>query len=264
MATSFLGYVFWSLSVITTYILLDVLYRQLTKGIESSRYLWLTFKFYTDMLRGLLKRAYESIEWVFSSPPKPHSFVSLPVQSFCVSSPAFSGEEVRNVVDNIGKKFVEEKAILSSSESSDLIKEDAKEHIDIHVLALKKIKIDCQKAQSLEVDPKPEDNITHTYENCPRNPENQSAVEGEENESSGSSSKSESLDEAEAEQAEAEAEAEQAEAEAEQAEAQQPEVSSAITGQSTTTTTNHYEDPTLLAKVTSVLDDIQNYLDSLL
>ena len=74
------------ISVVATFIFLDVLYRQLTKGIESSRYLWLAFKFYTDMLRGLLERAYESIEWGLISPPKPHSFTSLPAQSFSVTS----------------------------------------------------------------------------------------------------------------------------------------------------------------------------------
>nr|YP_009546686.1 cytochrome c oxidase subunit I [Heterodermia speciosa]AYP35426.1 cytochrome c oxidase subunit I [Heterodermia speciosa] len=69
------------ISVIATYIFLDVLYVQLTKGKESSRYTWLTPQFYTDILRGLLERAYESIEWGLNSPPKPHSFVSLPLQS---------------------------------------------------------------------------------------------------------------------------------------------------------------------------------------
>ena len=68
-------------SVIGTFIFLDVLYVQLTKGKESSRYTWLTPQFYTDILRGLLERAYESIEWGLNSPPKPHSFVSLPLQS---------------------------------------------------------------------------------------------------------------------------------------------------------------------------------------
>ena len=69
------------ISVIATFVFLNVLYVQLTKGKESSRYTWLTPEFYTDMLRSLLERAYESIEWGLNSPPKPHSFVSLPLQS---------------------------------------------------------------------------------------------------------------------------------------------------------------------------------------
>lgn len=78
------------ISVIATFIFLDVLYVQLTIGKESSRYTWLTPQFYTDMLRSLLERAYESIEWGLNSPPKPHSFVSLPLQSFH-SSPLLFG-----------------------------------------------------------------------------------------------------------------------------------------------------------------------------
>ena len=39
-----------------------------------------------DLLRSLLKRAYESLEWGLSSPPKPHSFTSLPAQSLFVTS----------------------------------------------------------------------------------------------------------------------------------------------------------------------------------
>ncbi len=68
-------------SVIATFIFLDILYIQLTTGKESSRYPWLTPQFYSDILRTLLDRAYDSLEWGLNSPPKPHSFVNLPVQS---------------------------------------------------------------------------------------------------------------------------------------------------------------------------------------
>ena len=73
------------ISVIATYIFLYVLYIQLIKGKESYRYSWLSPQFYSDSLRSLLERAYESIEWGLNSPPKPHSFVSLPAQSFSVT-----------------------------------------------------------------------------------------------------------------------------------------------------------------------------------
>jgi len=69
-------------SVIATFIFLDILYIQLTTGKESSRYPWLTPQFYSDILRTLLDRAYDSLEWGLNSPPKPHSFVNLPVQSY--------------------------------------------------------------------------------------------------------------------------------------------------------------------------------------
>ena len=68
-------------SVVATWIFLDILYLQLTAGKESSRYPWLTPQFYTDTLRALLERAFESLEWGLNSPPMPHAFVSLPLQS---------------------------------------------------------------------------------------------------------------------------------------------------------------------------------------
>ena len=54
---------------------------QLTKGKKISIYPWLTPQFYSDILRALLDRAYDSLEWGLNSPPRPHSFVSLPLQS---------------------------------------------------------------------------------------------------------------------------------------------------------------------------------------
>lgn len=72
------------ISVVATFIFLDVLYKQLTTGKESSRYPWLTPQFYSDILRALLDRAYDSLEWGLNSPPRPHSFVSLPIQSMPV------------------------------------------------------------------------------------------------------------------------------------------------------------------------------------
>jgi cytochrome c oxidase subunit 1 len=69
------------ISVIATWLFLHVVYMQLTQATYTSRYPWLTPQFYTDILRALLERSYESLEWGLSSPPKPHAFVSLPVQS---------------------------------------------------------------------------------------------------------------------------------------------------------------------------------------
>ena len=69
------------ISVIATWLFLHVVYMQLTMGISSSRYPWLAAQFYSDILRALIERSYESLEWGLNSPPKPHSFVSLPLQS---------------------------------------------------------------------------------------------------------------------------------------------------------------------------------------
>jgi len=38
-------------------------------------------QFFSDTFRTLINRAYPSLEWCLQSPPKPHAFVSLPLQS---------------------------------------------------------------------------------------------------------------------------------------------------------------------------------------
>lgn len=69
------------ISVVATYLFLHILYVQLVEEKGVSRYPWMTFQFYTDYLQGLLNRSYSSIEWCLNSPPKPHAFASLPLQS---------------------------------------------------------------------------------------------------------------------------------------------------------------------------------------
>ena len=66
------------------WLLLDysyTLYLQLVEGKATTRYPWLTPQFYSDSLQTLLNRSYISLEWALTSPPKPHAFVSLPLQS---------------------------------------------------------------------------------------------------------------------------------------------------------------------------------------
>ena len=50
-------------------------------------------RFYTYILKSFLEKAYESMEWLISSPPKPHSFTSLPAQSFSLTSFLLSDPE---------------------------------------------------------------------------------------------------------------------------------------------------------------------------
>ena len=57
------------------------MYLQLVEGNVASRYPWLIPQFHTDTLQALISRSYPSLEWALSSPPKPHAFVSLPLQS---------------------------------------------------------------------------------------------------------------------------------------------------------------------------------------
>ena len=69
------------ISVVATWLFLYILYVQLVEGKATSRYPWLTPQFYSDGLQTLLNRSYNSLEWCLKSPPKPHAFVSLPLQS---------------------------------------------------------------------------------------------------------------------------------------------------------------------------------------
>ena len=69
------------ISVIATGLFLYIVYIQLVEGKPASRYPWLTPQFYTDALQANLNRSYPSIEWGLNSPPKPHAFTSLPLQS---------------------------------------------------------------------------------------------------------------------------------------------------------------------------------------
>lgn len=69
------------ISVIATWLFLYILYVQLVEGKATSRYLWLTPQFYYDLLQTVTTRSFNSLEWGLNSPPRPHAFTSLPMQS---------------------------------------------------------------------------------------------------------------------------------------------------------------------------------------
>jgi len=69
------------ISVVAAWLFFYIVYAQLVEGKSASRYPWMTPQYYTDALQALLNRSYPSLEWALSSPPKPHAFVSLPLQS---------------------------------------------------------------------------------------------------------------------------------------------------------------------------------------
>ena len=69
------------ISVVATWLFLDILYKQLVHGEAILRYPWSNPQFYTDFLQHYLNRAFSSLEWALNSPPKPHAFASLPLQS---------------------------------------------------------------------------------------------------------------------------------------------------------------------------------------
>jgi cytochrome c oxidase subunit 1 len=68
-------------SVAAAFIFLYIVYIQLVEGEYAGRYPWVSPQFYMDTLQAALNRSYPSLEWAISSPPKPHAFTSLPLQS---------------------------------------------------------------------------------------------------------------------------------------------------------------------------------------
>lgn len=102
------------ISVIATWFFLHILYHQLVEGKETTRNPWLTPEFNSDSLRALLIRAHDSLEWGLQSPPKPHSFASLPLQSFSPSGklfgvidPGFKGQQLRANMNRIAQETTE-------------------------------------------------------------------------------------------------------------------------------------------------------------
>ena len=69
------------ISVVAAALFLYIVYNQLTNGRYSSRHPWGYPQHFTDALQYNLSRSFPSLEWALSSPPKPHAFVSLPLQS---------------------------------------------------------------------------------------------------------------------------------------------------------------------------------------
>ena len=72
-------------SVVATWLFLYVLYAELVHGKAINKYVWHVAQFYSDTLKASMIRSFPSIEWGLESPPKPHAFDSLPVQSNSLS-----------------------------------------------------------------------------------------------------------------------------------------------------------------------------------
>ena len=68
-------------SVFAAILFIYIIYIQIVDGSIANRNPWLRPQYHTDTLQALLNRASFSLEWALNSPPKPHAFVSLPLQS---------------------------------------------------------------------------------------------------------------------------------------------------------------------------------------
>ena len=82
------------ISVVATWLFLYILYKQLVEGTATQKYPWITPQFFSDLFQTLFNRNYNSIEWSLNSPPKPHAFVSLPLQSTLGGSGSGSGSNI--------------------------------------------------------------------------------------------------------------------------------------------------------------------------
>jgi heme/copper-type cytochrome/quinol oxidase subunit 1 len=69
------------ISVIATWLFLNVLYKELVTGRVIQKYTWYLAQFYSDTLKASAERSFPSLEWGLESPPKPHAYESLPAQS---------------------------------------------------------------------------------------------------------------------------------------------------------------------------------------
>ena len=69
------------ISVISIWLFLYIVYNQLVYGKLASRYPDGVVPFNTDILQWDIMRIYAGLEWCLNSPPKPHAFTGLPVQS---------------------------------------------------------------------------------------------------------------------------------------------------------------------------------------
>jgi len=69
------------ISVAATLLFLQIVYLQLVHGKAIFGYPWAVPQLFSDYYRILKDRSATSLEWVLHSPPKPHAFTSLPLQS---------------------------------------------------------------------------------------------------------------------------------------------------------------------------------------
>jgi len=69
------------ISVAATALFLQIVYLQLVTGKAIFGYPWAVPQLFSDYLRILKDKSAPGLEWALTSPPKPHAFTSLPLQS---------------------------------------------------------------------------------------------------------------------------------------------------------------------------------------
>jgi cytochrome c oxidase subunit 1 len=69
------------ISVIATWYFLVIVFKQINMSVFASRFPWLKAQLFSDTFQTIFVRNNFSLEWSLNSPPKPHAFASLPLQS---------------------------------------------------------------------------------------------------------------------------------------------------------------------------------------
>jgi len=119
---------------------------QLVYGKATSRYPWLAPQFYTDTLQSILNRSYDSLEWALNSPPKPHAFMSLPLQSI-INTVIEAAIEAAKYIDMMNEYM---QSAGDAASAGDLVKANA--DADIAESATNKVKDIESKIDSSDIE----------------------------------------------------------------------------------------------------------------
>lgn len=143
----------------------------------------------------LLNRNYISLEWALNSPPKPHAFVSLPLQSFSVSAILFATlQELHDRADliskNIGhldtasKKYYEEEKNCQTDEEYERVYDKIEKYDEMRNKWTDRqwaVNARIEKVENGEVDTRPADHFDKNIDETETSKPNQ----GGNNEESG-------------------------------------------------------------------------------
>ena len=91
------------ISVVATGIFIHTLHSQLTQGKDILGYPWGVPQLFSDYYRILKDKCSPGLEWALHSPPKPHAFTSLPLQS--MDPAGIRTFDYKLLKDNMGKFF---------------------------------------------------------------------------------------------------------------------------------------------------------------
>ncbi len=89
------------ISVAATALFLQIVYLQLVTGKAVFGYPWAVPQLFSDYFRILKDRTAPGLEWALHSPPKPHAFTSLPLQSVSFRENIISSLLLQSVIGSV-------------------------------------------------------------------------------------------------------------------------------------------------------------------